>query len=116
MQQAGNLLMDPEERASRFRFPVRGPGRAVHRAFGAVLSGAGIEVVKILPCSPSANALAERVDPRDPGRRVTERMLIAGPRRLLAVLDEYAAQYDQHRRRLNRGQWRPSEGVWTDQQ
>ena len=28
---------------------------------------------------------------------VTDRMLIAGPRHLRAVLDEYAAHYNQHR-------------------
>jgi hypothetical protein len=43
--------MDLGERASRFRFLIR---------VNAVLSGAGIEVVKIPPRSPKANAYAER--------------------------------------------------------
>jgi putative transposase len=52
--------------------------------------------VKIPPRSPSANAYAERWV-RTVRAEVTDRMLIAGPRHLWAVLDEYAAHYNQHR-------------------
>ncbi|MGH3223252.1 MAG: integrase core domain-containing protein, partial [Streptosporangiaceae bacterium] len=65
-------------------------------AFDAVLAGAGIEVVKIPPRSPKANAYAERWV-RTARAEVTDRMLIAGSRHLRAVLDEYAAHYNQHR-------------------
>jgi putative transposase len=65
-------------------------------AFGAVLSGAGIEVVKIPPRSPRANAYAERWV-RTARAEVTDQMLITGPRHLRAVLDEYAGHYNQHR-------------------
>jgi len=58
-----------------------------------VLAGAGIEVVKIPPRSPKANAYAERWA-RTARVEVTDRMLIAGPRHLRAVLDEYAAHYN----------------------
>jgi putative transposase len=61
-----------------------------------VLSGAGIEVVKIPPRSPRANAFAERWV-RTARAEVTDRMLIAGPRHLRAVLDEYVAHYNHHR-------------------
>ena len=61
-----------------------------------MLSGAGIEVVKIPPRSPKANAYAERWV-RTVRAEVTDRMLIAGPRHLRAVLDEYAAHYNHHR-------------------
>jgi putative transposase len=61
-----------------------------------VLSGAGIEVVKIPPRSPRANAYAERWV-RTVRAEVTDRMLIAGPRHLRAVLGEYAAHYNRHR-------------------
>jgi len=57
-------------------------------------SGAGIEVVKIPPRSPTANAYAERWA-RTARAEVTGRMLIAGPRHLRAVLDEYAAHCNQ---------------------
>jgi transposase InsO family protein len=61
-----------------------------------VLSGAGIEVVKIPPRSPRANAFAERWV-RTARAEVTDRMLIARERHLRRVLDEYAAHYNQHR-------------------
>jgi hypothetical protein len=61
-----------------------------------VLAGAGIEVVKIPPRSPRANAYADRWV-RTARAEVTDRMLIAGPRHLRAVLDEYVAHYNRHR-------------------
>ncbi len=47
-----NLLMDLGERATRFRFLVRDRAGQFTEAFDAVLSAAGIEVVKIPPQSP----------------------------------------------------------------
>ena len=61
-----------------------------------MLPGAGIEVVKIPPRSPKANAYAESWV-RTARAEVTDRMLIAGPRHLRAVLDEYVAHYNHHR-------------------
>jgi hypothetical protein len=49
VQQARNLLMDLGERADRFRFLIRDRAGQFTEAFDAVLSGAGIEVVKITP-------------------------------------------------------------------
>jgi putative transposase len=60
-----------------------------------VLADAAIEVVKIPPQSRRANAFAERWV-RTVRAEVTDRMLIAGPRHLRAVLDEYAAHYNRH--------------------
>src|ERR1700683_2115812 len=53
-QQARNLLMDLGEQASRFRFLIRDRAGQFTGAFDAVLSSAGIEVVKIPPRSPKA--------------------------------------------------------------
>ena len=96
VQQARNLLMDLGERATRFRFLVRDRAGQFTEAFDAVLSGAGIEVVKIPPRNPRANAYAERWV-RTARAEVTDRLLIAGSRHLRAVLDEYAAHYNRHR-------------------
>jgi hypothetical protein len=54
VQQAWNLLMDLGERANRFRFLIRDRAGQFTEVFDAVLSGAGIEVVKIPPRSPRA--------------------------------------------------------------
>ena len=96
VQQARNLLLDLGERAAGFRFLVRDRAGQFTEAFDAVLGGAGIEVVKIPPRSPRANAYAERWV-RTARAEVTDRMLIAGPRHLRAVMDAYVAHYNRHR-------------------
>ncbi len=88
--------MDLGESASRFRFLIRDRAGQFTEASGAVLAAAGIEVVKIPPRSPRTNARSERWV-RTARSEVTDRMLIAGPRHLRAVLDEYVAHYNQHR-------------------
>jgi putative transposase len=95
-QQARNLLMDLGERAARFRFLVRDRAGQFTDAFDAALSGAGIEVVKIPPRSPRANAYAERWV-RTVRAECTDRLLIAGLRHLRVVLEEYVAHYNRHR-------------------
>src|SRR5262249_21067398 len=65
-------------------------------ALDAVLAAAGIEVVKIPPRSPRANAHAKRWV-RTVRAEVTDRMLIAGPGHLHTVLGEYAGHYNEHR-------------------
>jgi transposase InsO family protein len=94
VQQARSLLMDlgsgPVSSGSwSGTGPASSPG-----AFDAVLSAAGIDVVKIPPRSPRSNAYAKRWV-RTVRAEVTDRMLIAGPRHLRAVLDEYAAHYNR---------------------
>jgi len=96
VRQARNLLMDLGERAGRFRFLVRDRAGQFTEAFDVALSGAGIEVVKIPQRSPRANAYAERWV-RTARSELTDRMQITGPRHLRAVLEEYAAHYNQHR-------------------
>ncbi len=95
VQQARNLLMEPGERANRFQFLVRARAGQFTAAFDAVRASAGIEVLKIPPQSPRANAHAARWV-RTARSEVTDRMLIAGPRQMYAVLDEYVAHYNRH--------------------
>jgi putative transposase len=59
-------------------------------AFDAVLADAGIEVVKIPPRSPRANAHAERLV-LTARTEITDRMLIFGERHLRTILAKYEA-------------------------
>ncbi len=96
VQQIRNLMMDLGDRAAGFRFLVRDRAGQFTEAFDAVLAGAGIEVVKIPPRSPRANAYAERfmLTARS---EVTDRMLIFGQRHLRTILDRYEAHYNGRR-------------------
>jgi len=83
-QQIRNLLMDLGDRAGGFRFwSVIGPGSSP--PFDAVLSGAGIDVVKIPPRSPRANAYAERFV-LTVRTEITNRLLIFGEWHLRTIL------------------------------
>jgi putative transposase len=105
VQQIRNLLMDLGDRAAGFRFLVRDRARQFTGTFDAVLAGAGIEVVKIPPRSPRANAYAERFV-LTARTEVTDRMLIFGERHLRMILAEYEAHYNGRRPHRSR-QLRP---------
>ena len=90
VQQIRNLLMDLGDRAAGFRFLVRDRAGQFTEAFDAVLAGAGIDVVKIPPRSPRANAYAERFV-LIARTEITDRMLIFGQRHLRTILAQYEA-------------------------
>jgi transposase InsO family protein len=92
-QQIRNLLMDLSDRAAGFRFLIRDRAGQFTASFDAVLADAGIEVVKIPPRSPRANAYAERFV-LTARTEVTDRMLIFGERHLRTILAKYEAHYD----------------------
>jgi putative transposase len=93
-QQIRNLLTDLGDRAAGFL--VRDRAGQFTGTFDAVLAGAGIEVVKIPPRSPRANAYAERWV-RTVRAEVTDRTLIFGERHLRMTLAEYEAHYNGQR-------------------
>ncbi len=95
-QQIQNLLMDLGDRAADFRFLVRDRAGQFGASSDAVLADAGIQVVKIPPRSPRANAYAERFV-LTARTEVTDRMLIFGRRHLDLVLAEYEAHYNGRR-------------------
>jgi len=105
VQQIRNLLMDLGDRAADFRFLIRDRAGQFTEAFDAVLSGAGIQAVKIPPRSPQANAYAERFV-LTARTEVTDRMLIFGARHLRTILAEYETHYNGRRPHRSR-QLRP---------
>ena len=105
VQQIRNLLMDLGDRAVGFRFLVRDRAGQFTAAFDAVLADAGIQVVKIPPRSPRANAYAERFV-LTARTEVTGRMLIFGERHLRTILAEYETHYNGRRPHRSR-QLRP---------
>jgi putative transposase len=105
VQPIRNLVMDLGDRAAGFRFLIRDRAGQFTQAFDAVLADAGIEVVKIPPRSPRANAYAERFV-LTARTEVTDRMLIFGERHLRLVLADYAAHYNGRRPHRSR-QLRP---------
>jgi len=104
-QQIRNLLVDLGDRAAGFRFLVRDRAGQFTASFDAVLADAGIEVVKIPPRSPRANAYAERFV-LTARTEVTDRMLIFGERHLRTILAKYEAHYNGRRPHRSR-QLRP---------
>jgi putative transposase len=96
VQQIRNLLMDLGNRAADFRFLVRDRAGQFTASFDAVLADASIQVVKIPPRSPRANAYAERFV-LTARTEVTDRMLIFGERYLRTILAEYETHYNGRR-------------------
>jgi putative transposase len=84
--------MDLDERAGGFRFLIRDRAGQFTTSFDAVLTGAGIEIVKIPPRCPRANCLAERFVPTA-RIQLTDRILIFEERHLRTVLARYGAHY-----------------------
>ena len=95
-QQIRNLLMDLGGRAADFRFLVRDRAGQFTESFDAALASTGIQVVKIPPRSPRANAYAERFV-LTARTEATDRMLIFSRRHLHSVLAEYARHYNERR-------------------
>jgi putative transposase len=95
-QQARNFLLDLGNRASDFTFLVRDRAGQFSATFDAVLAGAGINVVKIPPRCPRANAYAERFV-RTVRSEVTDRILIFGRHHLRTVLHEYVQHHNGRR-------------------
>jgi hypothetical protein len=76
-QQARNLLMNPGDHAGGFKFPIRDRDAKVTTAFDAVLTAAGIPIIKTPVRAPRANAIAGRRI-ASARRECLDRMLITG--------------------------------------
>jgi transposase InsO family protein len=87
-QQARNLLMDLDEQPHRFRYLIRDRDAKFTAAFDTVFTSSGIDVVKIPPQAPRANAYAERWV-RTVRSECLDWTLIWNDRQLCRVLIEY---------------------------
>jgi transposase InsO family protein len=85
-----------EETGGRLTHLIRDRDAKFTDAFDAMFSAIGIDIVKSAPQTPRMNAFAERFV-RTARAECTDRMLIAGPRHLRTVLDEYVEHYNTGR-------------------
>jgi transposase InsO family protein len=94
--QARIFLMDLGERASGFRFLIRGRDGKFTVAFDEVFAGNGTRVIRTPVRSPRANSYAERFV-GTLRRECLDHVLILGERHLREVLAEYARHYNVYR-------------------
>jgi putative transposase len=95
-QAARNLLMDLDDAARGFRFLVRDRDAKFTAAFDAVFASAGIEVLKIPPRAPRANAYSERWV-RTVRTECLDWILVRNARHLHRVLSIYLGHYNTAR-------------------
>ena len=92
-QQARNLLMDLDEQAHRFRYLIRDRDAKFTAEFDTVFTASGIDVVKVPPRAPRANAHAERWV-RTARSECLDWTLVWNDRQLYRVLSEYRRHYN----------------------
>jgi putative transposase len=107
-QQARNLIADIGDRAGKLQFLIRDRAGQFTMSFDAVLSDAGIRVVRIPPRCPQASQRVCRSLVRTIRSEVTDRMLIFGQRHLRRELAEYVSDYNQQRPHRGQGLRPPS--------
>jgi putative transposase len=106
-QQARNLLMNLGDQADGLKFLIRDRDAKFTATFDAVLTSAGVRIIKTPVQAPRANAIAERWI-SSARHECLDRMLITGERHLRLVLGEYVEHYNGHRPHRTLGQSPPA--------
>jgi putative transposase len=88
--------VDLEDRADGFKFLIRDRDAKFTAAFDAVLTAAGMRIIKTPVRAPRANAIAERWI-SSARRECLDRMVIASERHLRLMPSEYVDHYNLHR-------------------
>jgi putative transposase len=96
VSQAARNLMDLGGHAARFRLLIRDRDSKFSTAFDAVFASAGVEVAKIPPRAPKANAYAERWV-RTARTECLDWILVRSERHLQRVLTTYLEHYNTAR-------------------
>jgi putative transposase len=96
LQQAGNLLMELDDRDRQLRFLIHDRDAKFPRAFDALLASENINVIRTPFQAPNANAFMERWV-GTVRRECLDRMLIVGRRQLDHVLRIYIRHYNRTR-------------------
>jgi putative transposase len=105
-QQARDLLMDPGERASQFKFLIRDRDSKFTAVLDAVFAGNGTRVIKTPVRSPRANSFAER-HAGTLRRECLDHLLTCSEQHLRQILAEYSRHYNEHRPHQSREQRPP---------
>ena len=96
LQQARNLLMELDDRDRPARFLINDRDAKFPRAFDALLSNDGVEIIRTPVRAPNANAYMERWV-GTVRRECLDRLLIVGHRQLEHVLRVYVTHYNRQR-------------------
>jgi len=88
--------MDLDDAGQPFRFLIRDHDRKFSRAFDAVFTAAGVQILTTPVQAPRANAIAERFV-GSLRRELLDRILILNQRHAVAVLAEYQQHFNEHR-------------------
>ena len=96
VQQARNLLMDPEDAGTRVKFVLHDRDASFTAAFDAVLRAGDARVIRSAVQAPRMNSVMERWI-GSCRRELLDRTLVWNQRHLMMVLREYEDFYNTHR-------------------
>ena len=96
VQQARNLLMDPEDAGMRMKVVLHDRDASFIVAFDAVFQAAGARVIRSAVQAPPMNSVMERWI-GSCRRELLDRTLVWNQRHLMTVLRDYEDFYNTHR-------------------